>query len=298
MRRHLVSSFFGASYLLFQPYLERFEGYFADLRNDLARSGLRISYRAYVAGAILASSISAIVAATAGFSYAFYTLLPIFIMTLLPIGSGTLGFAGAFAVFYFYPVLRANARKGSIDAELPYLIAHMAVLATAGVTPEKIFQSVAEEMALGKVTREEAAMTVMDMKLLGMNLTQALKAAKNRSPSLIFAEFLDGFISTSQSGSDVKSYLARTASSMLVDKRLKAKNIGENVGLIAELYTIVLVVAPLVLLIMFSVIGLVAGNIGGISVLTLTYLMAYLLVPLGGVFTLILADRFVRKEAA
>ena len=296
MRRNLLSGFFGTSYLLFQPYLEMFDGYFVDLRNDLARSGLRVNYRAYVAGATLASSICAIVAATAAFSYAFYSSLPVFIMAILPIGTGLLGFAGNFAVFYFYPVYRANTRKKSIDSKLPYWIAHMAVLATAGDTPEEIFGTIAEEKDVGKATMEEATMIVRDMKLLGMDLTQALEAEKKRSPSLIFAEFLDGFIAVSKSGAEVKTYLARTASSMLADKRLKAKNIGESVGVIAELYTILLVVTPLLLLVMFSVIGLVAGNIGGISVLTLTYLMAYLLVPLAGAFTLILADRFVSSE--
>ncbi len=54
----------------------------------------------------------------------------------------------------------------------------------------------------------------------------------------------------------------------------------------------------LLLLVMFSVIGLVAGNIGGISILALTYLMAYIVVPLGGAFTLIFADRFVSSEMA
>ncbi|MCS4540370.1 MAG: type II secretion system F family protein [Thaumarchaeota archaeon] len=296
MRRNLRSSFFGTSYLLFQPYLEMFDEYFVDLRNDLTRSGLRVNYRAYVAGAIFASSIGAVVAATAAFSYAFYSSLPVFIMAILPIGTGLLGFAGNFAFFYFYPVYRANSRKKSIDSKLPYWIAQMAVLATAGDTPEEIFGAIAEEKDVGKVTREEATMIVRDMKLLGMDLTQALEAEKKRSPSSIFAEFLDGFIAVSKSGADVKTYLARTASSMLVDRRLKARNIGESVGVIAELYTILLVVTPLLLLVMFSVIGLVAGNIGGISVLTLTYLMAYLLVPMAGAFTLILADRFVSSE--
>ncbi len=298
MRRNLLSGFFGTSYLLFQPYLEMFDRYFVDLKNDLARSGLRIIYQAYVAGMILASSIGAVVAATLGFSYAFYALLPVFIMALLPIGTGVLAFATIFAAFYFYPVLIANSRKRSIDSELPYWIGQMAVLATAGVTPERIFSAITDEKDAGKVTREEAMMIVRDMNLLGLDLTQALEAEKKRSPSKIFAEFLDGFITISKSGADVKTYLARTASSMLVDKRLKAKSIGESVGTIAELYTIVIVVTPLLLLIMFSVIGLVAGSIGGISVLTLTYLMAYLFVPIGGAFTLILADKLVSNEMA
>ncbi len=49
--------FWGASYVLLQPYLGNLEKYFEDLRVDLSKAGLRITYRAYVAGTVLASTI-------------------------------------------------------------------------------------------------------------------------------------------------------------------------------------------------------------------------------------------------
>jgi hypothetical protein len=48
---------------------------------------------------------------------------------------------------------------------------------------------------------------------------------------------------------------------------------------------------------MFSVIGIIAGSIGGISILTLIYIITYAMVPLGGLMVLVVADSTVGKEA-
>ena len=173
----------------------------------------------------------------------------------------------------------------------------MAVLASAGMTPEKMFHSLAEEDSTD-VVNQEAKMIVRDMSLLGMDLQHALEAEQKRSPSENFSDFLDGFISAAKTGGDVKSYLLRSASSLMLDKRLKARSIGESVGFVAELYTILLVVTPLLLLIMFSVMGIVVGNIGGFGILTLIYIITYAVVPLGGLTVLIIADSTISKELA
>jgi flagellar protein FlaJ len=131
-----------------------------------------------------------------------------------------------------------------------------------------------------------------------MDLEHALVAEEKRSPSERFAEFLDGFVAASKTGGDVKSYLLRSASALMLDKRLKARSVGESVGFVAELYTILLVVTPLLLLIMFSVIGIISGSIGGFSILALIYIITYAVVPLGGIAVLIVADSTVGKEVA
>ena len=46
------SGFWGTSYILLQPYLKRFDRYFAELDPELSKAGLRITYKAYVAGMV------------------------------------------------------------------------------------------------------------------------------------------------------------------------------------------------------------------------------------------------------
>ena len=289
--------FWGTSYVLMEPYMKRFEKYFIDLGPELSKAGLRITYKAYVAGTVVASTVAGVGGILAGFLTAAYLNTFWLFRLLMPFGFGLLAGMVTFSVFYIYPQFRASSRRKKLDSQLSFTAGHMAVLASAGMTPEKMFHSLAEEDSKD-VVNEEAKMIVRDMSLLGMDLTHALEAEQRRSPSENFKDFLDGFISAAKTGGDVKQYLLRSASSLMLDKRLKARSIGESVGFVAELYTILLVVTPLLLLIMFSVMGLVVGNIGGFGVLTLIYIITYAVVPLGGLTVLIIADSTISKELA
>jgi archaellum biogenesis protein FlaJ (TadC family) len=290
-------NFWGTSYVLMQPYLKRFERYFADLDPQLSKAGLLITYKAYVAGTVVASIIGAVGGALAGFLVAVYMNEFLLFRLALPFGFALLGGALAFSALYLYPQFMAGSRKRKLDSQLSFTVGHMAVLASAGMTPETMFHSLAEEDSTD-VVNHEAKMIVRDMSFLGMDLEHALEAEERRSPSENFADFLDGFISASKTGGEVKSYLLRSASSLMLDKRLKARSIGESVGFVAELYTILLVVTPLILLIMFSVIGIISGSIGGFGILTLIYIITYGLVPLGGLAVLVVADSTISKEVA
>ncbi len=289
--------FFGAAYVLMQPYLNRFDRYFTELGPQLSKAGLRITYKAYVAGTVMASLVGIVGGALAGFLTAVYLNTFLVFRIAMPFGFALMGGAVTFGAFYIYPQFLAGSRRRKLDSQLSFTVGHMAVLASAGMTPEKMFHSLAEEDSTD-VVNQEAKMVVRDMNLLGMDLQHALEAEQKRSPSEAFADFLDGFISASKTGGEVKSYLLRTASSLMLDKRLKARSIGESVGFVAELYTILLVVTPLLLLIMFSVIGIVSGSIGGFNILTLIYIITYAMVPLGGLTVLVVADSTISKELA
>jgi archaeal flagellar protein FlaJ len=291
------TNFFGTSYALMHPYLKGFERYFAEVNPQLPKAGLRITFDAYVAGMVVASIIGVLGGAVAGSLVAVVLRGSLLFRILLPFGFALLAGVATFMAFYLYPQFLAGSRRRKLDSQLSYTIGHMAVLASAGMTPESMFHSLAEEDSTD-VVNQEAKMIVRDMSLLGMDLEHALEAEEKRSPSENFADFLDGFISASKTGGEVKSYLLRSASSLMLDKRLKARAIGESVGFVAELYTILLVVTPLILLIMFSVIGIISGSIGGFGILTLIYLLTYGLVPLGGLAVLVVADSTVSKEVA
>lgn len=290
-------SYWGTSYILLQPYLKSFDRYFADLDPTLSKAGLRITYKAYVAGMMAASIMGAVGGALVGFLVAAYLNSFLLFRIAMPFGFALLGGAITFGAFYIYPQFTAGSRRRKLDSQLSFTVGHMAVLASAGLTPAKMFHSLAEEDSTD-VVNQEAKMIVRDMSLLGMDLEHALEAEERRSPSEKFVDFLDGFIAASKTGGEVKEYLLRSASALMLDKRLRARTIGESVGFVAELYTILLVVTPLILLIMFSVIGIISGSIGGFGILTLIYLITYALVPLGGLSVLVVADSTISKELA
>jgi len=286
--------FWGLAYSFLGQYTSRFERYFADLRDDIMKAGILVSYRGYVAGMFLVSIIGSLGGIIAGAGIALFLNTYIWVKVLIPFGFGLLSGTSVLAGMYFRPKIKAGTRKRRLDEELPYMIGHMAVLASAGLTPEKIFQSIAEEET-NDIINQEARMVMRDINLLGMDLTEALEQERKRSPSDSFSEFLDGFIAASKSGADIKTFLVRAAAGMMEDKRVKAKQFGETVGVIAEMYTIVLVVTPLILIIMFAVMGIIAGSLGGINIMVLIMLIAYVMVPLGGTMVMIMADAIMPK---
>lgn len=256
---------------------------------------MRINFSAYVAGMFLAALASAAAGLVAGGFIAYFLSTYLWVKAVLPLGVALLAGSVALTVLYFYPKVRADSRKRKLNEEFPYVVGHMAVLAAAGMTPEGIFQSIAEEES-NDVVNEEARMIVRDMSLLGMDLTASLEAERSRSPSESFAEFLDGFIAASSAGADIRAFLVRAAEGTMEDRRIKARQFGETVGVISEMYTILLVVAPLILIVMFSVMGIIAGSLGGISIILLIELVAFGLVPVGGIMVLVMADSVMPKR--
>ncbi len=294
-RPEKTGGYWRAAYLLLNPRLDRFTKSFQDMEGDLRRSGTQLSFRAYLAGMLLATLIA--VATFGIFGLIIVLIVPTTIVAaiLIPFGFALMGGSGVLALLYLRPKLRAGTRRRRIDDELAYVTGQMAVLAAAGLTPEKIVQSISEEDSKEVVIAEFRKM-VRDMNLLGMDFTQALQEARRRSPSMAFSAFLDGMVSTSKSGADIKGYLIKSAKEMMADKRIKTKQFAETVGVIAEMYTIMLVVMPLILIILFSVMGVIAGNLGGISIAFLIQLVVYVMVPFGGVIVMIMADGIMPKR--
>jgi len=171
----------------------------------------------------------------------------------------------------------------------------MAVLSASGMTPETVIREVAADDS-NELIIQEFRKIVRDMNLLGMDLTQALQEARKRSASDEFAAFLDGMISTSNSGADIQQYLIKQSKTLMNDKRLKTKQFSETLGIIAEMYTTILVVMPLILIILFAVMGVISGSLGGISITLLIELVVYVMVPIGGTVIMVMADGIMPKR--
>src|SRR5271154_7131709 len=139
------TNFFGTSYIMLGSYLKGFDKYFAELGPQLSKAGLRIPFDAYVAGMVVASLIGVLGGALAGSLVALFLKSFLLLRVLLPFGFALLVGVAVFLGFYLYPQFVAGSRKRKLDSQLSYTVGHMAVLASAGMTPESMFHSLAEE---------------------------------------------------------------------------------------------------------------------------------------------------------
>jgi flagellar protein FlaJ len=244
-----------------------------DLRPDVYLSYsflnilLGLGITTVVVGVLAVLSVSGAMAVPA---VVFVFLLP------LPLLLGTT----VYLLTFVAPDLRAAGRSRDIDARLPYALNYIATMASAGITPDKIFASLANQRIYGEVANE-AAWISRDLRLLGKDTVSALTAAIDRSPSIKFQDLLQGAISAVTSGGDLKSYFLAKSEQFMYQNRQDQKKFLDSLGVLAESFVTVVVAAPLFLLVLLSVMSMFGSQ--GRAGLTLGYMIIFILLPLAQV---------------
>jgi len=184
---------------------------------------------------------------------------------------------GALAYFHLAPRLMAQERRRRIEADLRPALAYAAALGSAEVPVDEILRGLAAEPAIyGEVARE-AGRIVRDTDLLGEDILSALRAAARRSPSPRLQEFLEGIVTTAETGGHLKAYLVDQAQRYERESPARLARSVESLALLAEFYVVIVVAFPLFLLILLTVFSLLGG---GSTLLIAVWLLVALLVPL------------------
>jgi len=264
---------------------------FQDLDTSLQRSNLKINFKAYVSLTVLASIVTSLaVLLFLPCLLIFVFGIPLFPAVLFGVGGGL--FASVFSVigFYFYPVYLADKLRRELEDELPFTTGYMAILSSAGVSPEKIFHSLSS-LSVPLAVTAEAKDVVRDVNLFGLDIISALEKASKRTPSERFREMLEGVISTIHSGGNLAAYLRVKTNDYMKLKRITLKKFSDTLSILSEFYVTVLLTGPLLLVIMLSVMAMLGGgSLGILSPDLLLNLLTYIGIPLGAIMFLILLD--------
>lgn len=287
MNRRLASIFLKFAKMVPKRVLSKF----GSIKKNLAKASIKSGFLIYVGLVMFASVVTAIV--TFGLTFVFLALFDIIILNraffsiFMGVGAGFI----AFGIGYLYPVLVAYSRGSKIDANLPHIAHFMAVLASSGMTPESVFRSLARVGKEFSVSKEVEGL-IGEIELLGANLHSSLKRVSEVSPSRKFGTMLNGIVTTSHMGGDLADYLNQEAKKFKEERVGKIKRFLENLGVIAESYVAFMVVAPLMLIIMLSVMSFIGGGvtIGSLSPADLLNLLTFVLIPTGVGFLIFMVD--------
>lgn len=279
------------AYQLIGGKTERILPLFRDLDSSLQSAGLKISFKAYVSLTVLtAMLISVVVLIFVPCLFILLFNMPFLPALLFGVGSGL--FAGAFSVigFYFYPIYRADKLKRELEDELPFTAGYMAILASAGVSPERTFYSLSN-LSVPLAVSTEAKDIVRNVNLFGLDIISALQEASKRTPSKRFHEMLEGFISTIHSGSNLAAYLREKSGQYMKLKRMSLRKFSDTLSTLAEFYVALLVTGPLLLVIMLAVMAMLGGgSLGILSPDLILQILTYIGIPLGSIMFLIILD--------
>ena len=273
----------GIAYRIFGGYFTRRKANFDSLRDDLMKARLYVPVEKWLSKAVLYSVIvvSCVVIGYLMLKVIIFTSvlkrdLIFGLMDVVLISIGILiSFCLTFFSFYLFPKIRAWERKGKIDRALPYAIGYVSSMASVGVIPYEIFKKLSEaEGTYGEVSIEAKQM-VRDVKLLGFDFLTALKNLVALTPSMQMRAFLQGALTTALSGGEMGSYFIKISEEYMEERRLEYESFIETLGLYAEFYVVGLVVAPLLLVIVLSIMCF----LGGASLESLAAIV-YIVIPL------------------
>jgi flagellar protein FlaJ len=266
------------------------------LRTSLARGRFRISPIVYISSAFFWSLLSII--ATGIIAYpaaAFLTSLKVLQLSeiqILEVGVGAPLLIGALVavIFLYYPTSRSDTEKMEINKNLVYIINYMGVLAGAGITTEDIFSSLAVGGEVYKIS-ESAKTIVRDIGLLGKDVLTAIDDEAKVTPSKKYSKLLVGLIGVNKNGSDLKDYFSEIAENEMEVRRRELGDLVNKLNLAAEIYTVLGVAFPIIMIVLLSLMGIFGGEVmGGLGPIDMIKIMSYVLFPLVSIGLILFID--------
>ncbi|MBM4248044.1 MAG: type II secretion protein F [Euryarchaeota archaeon] len=284
--------------ILMKPFVRRYFSHVSEgskLEMDLTKAHMKFRVEDYLA--YVWFSVFVMIGAVIGTGIALGALgialhLSAVIMLLIYLGLGVAPLIGYFALMNL-PASTANARRKDIDTRIPHAMSFISTLASADVTVDVIFSELAKQRIYGEI-QNEAKWITRDIELLGKDVLSAIRDAAARSPSVKFQDFLQGVVTTTLSGGQLKPYFIMKSEQYNRLAKLEGKKGQETLGMLAESFVTVVVAMPLFLIVMMSLMALV-GKTAGSSIMFL-YLIVFLMIPLSQ-FGFIIAIQSMTAEA-
>jgi len=259
-----------------------------DLEENLLKAHIRLRPEEYLAVAWMNTTIISVAAVVAA-------LVATLLLAVLNVGIGTIlilfALVAALPIFitymYFFglpiaykgkPAALAKKRGRKIDKRISGAMSFVSAMASADVPVDVIFKELSKQTVYGEVAREAEWIT-RDTELLGMDILTAIRRAAQRSPSAKFQDFLQGVVTTSTSGGQLKPYFLMKAEQFEKEDRLEMRKKMETLGMLAESFVTVVVAFPLFLVVIMAIMALISKTGTGF-VLQLLYVVVALMIPL------------------
>jgi flagellar protein FlaJ len=279
-------------------------GVFGGLKTVLSLAGMKIGFKAYVSSMVFAAMLGGGISffvwflilnlglgSALGLSF---TITSILLEIVLSIAFAVMTGAVILGVFYMLPYMKVGSRRNRLDQFLPFTSSYMTVLASAGVTPERILRSTAEKDPKFMLS-DEIANVIGRIDLLGYDVINAMNAEVERSPSSNYQDLLRGFAGVIRTGGDMKKFFQGITDHLFQKRALSVQSFLDSLGIIAETYVLMLIAFPLMLVVMLSIMASIGGNLGGVDVFSFMYLLAFILIPICGVMFLFILDTMQPK---
>lgn len=264
----------------FSIYLiDNFPEFFKKFYLSLRYANVKILSNTYVNIMVFFSIISSMIFGVLTAIYCTVMHNPLFLIISKTLLMSTLGIVLCAGFMIYYPNIRIQKRIKSINTNLPFAIDHMSSIVASGVPPSSMFRLLAESKEYGEISLEiEKASNFIDV--FGYDLLTAIKSVSSTTPSLSLKEFFDGLVSTIETGGSLKNYLSQKSQEAMTTYKIERQKYVETISTYSDIYTGVLIAAPLFFVSALSLVSILGGKIGGFDVETVIAFGTYVIIPL------------------
>ncbi len=260
-----------------------------ELEDNLLKAHIRLRPEEYLALAWMNTtiiSVSAVVAALVAVLFLsflhvdiLYLIILFALVAAIPIFLSYMIFFGLPFGYKGKPAAAAKRRGRKIDKKISGAMSFVSAMASADVPVDVIFKELSKQQVYGEVAREAEWIT-RDTELLGADILTAIRRASQRCPSSKFQDFLQGVVTTSTSGGQLKPYFLLKAEQFEKEDRLEMRKKMETLGMLAESFVTVVVAFPLFLVVIMAIMALISKGTGSSFVVELLYVVVAVMIPI------------------
>ena len=263
---------------LFGDISQKSAGSFMTLKPHLRGAQMGVMLNTWVSitlfSSFLSYALSSVVIFTIGIMLSFDTLTLIYVTLFGPVMVASF----VFVFFYVYPVQKASNIRNSIDNNMPFALSHMSAITSAGIPPEFMFELIMGFSEYGELSGQ-AGQIVRNIKTFGMSSVDSLRNVEDSTPSPDFKQVLSGIRSTIEKGGNLTKYLEEMSDRAFFDYRIKRESYLKTLSTYSDVYTAVMITAPLMMLIVLGTMSAIGADVMGLAIEDVLFLITWLILP-------------------
>jgi len=292
-----TTTIYSLSYKLLSKRIGFLYPHFSELKLNLQHSGIPVIFEAYISTMVFLSWIAVAIGVGIGFviSLSIQTDTPNMIIQLFPVLFGFFSGLITFVLIFQYPKNEMLKRKSKISEEMAYFSGYMGTLAASGLTLEGVYKTIAFENTHEELVKDAKYLT-RNIEFMGLDIMSAILDLIERSPVATYSEFLEGIVSNLKTGGSLKEYFIATGEIQLEQRKRRLQEANQSLGVVTELFTMLLVVFPLLGAIMLSIMGMMSVELFGFSLTAMLSFLTYGFVPLLGLIMILMIDSLIPKR--
>ncbi len=253
-------------------------GSFQSLKPHIRGANLNFLLKAWVSMVLMTTLLAYVTSLVCFVFIGFFFELDIVTFIYYVIFAPVLVAALAFMAMYVYPIQKAKSVRKSIDDNIPFALIHMSSIVSSGIPPEFMFELLAGFKEYGEISRQ-SKLIIRNVKTFGMSSVKAINHVASKTPSPMFKEILSGISGTIEKGGNLPSFLKTMSEKALFEYRMKREQYNRTLSMLSDVYTAVLIAAPLMMLTSLVMMNLIGGDFFGLTVPDVIAMMTWVVIP-------------------